>query len=78
MHRTQIMLGEQQYQALKRLARIRKTSMGQLVREFVERGLQESAPATDGLGALRRWAGFIDEAEGTGRDHDETLYGKDR
>lgn len=72
------MLDERQYQALKRLAHAQNKSMGQLVREFVQRGLEETSSNPGSRDAIRRFAGFIDEAEGTGRDHDRILYGKGR
>lgn len=76
MHRTQIMLEPEQHAALRELARRSGKSMGQLIREFVEFGLEQRLPKRrDGQNPLKRLQGFIAKADTTGRDHDAALYG---
>ena len=51
MHRTQIMLEDSQYLTLRERARLEGKSMGQLIRELVDRGLRRG-PEDTGLGGL--------------------------
>lgn len=75
MHRTQILLRLDQYQALKRLARARRTSLGELIRVIVDREIGAASGTPAGIEAIRRAAGFIEKADARGRDHDDVLYG---
>ena len=77
MHRTQVLLEEVQYHELVALAKLRGISMGRLVRDFVEAGLEATTQRnkTEAGATLVDLAGFIKEADIAGRDHDLALYG---
>jgi two-component sensor histidine kinase len=74
MHRTQISLEDEQYQALLRESRKRRVSLSAIIRELVRKGLSSD---DDPANPLDRLAGI---AEGTGepvgREHNRFLYGK--
>jgi len=74
MHRTQISLEHEQYQALVRESRKRRMSLSAIIRELVEKGLSSSDNSAN---PLDRLAGI---AEGTGdtvgREHNRFLYDK--
>ncbi|WP_025321526.1 hypothetical protein [Deferrisoma camini] len=74
MHRTQILLEETQYLALRERARREGKSIGQLIREFVDLGLSGAG----GKGAreracLQKLAGLFGDGMDP-RDHDRVLY----
>jgi hypothetical protein len=78
MHRTQVLLEDQQYAALRDKARREGKSMGQLIREFVERGLTHergSRPSPDD--ELTSLKGIIHDPDLRAGEHDEVLYGKE-
>ena len=72
MHRTQILLDEQQYQMMKSLAEREKRSLSSLVRDavtaFLERRTKRSRTT------LSEIAGIGDDPGSAGRDHDDVLY----
>jgi hypothetical protein len=76
MHRTQIMLEEEQYQALRECARRSGKSMGSVVREVLDAALRygtsNRAVPSDELDKLN---GFFSDRDIAGRNHDEVLYG---
>ena len=75
MVRTQIQLDEDQYERLKRLAAKRSQSLSQLVRESVERFLDESN-RREVWDRLRKAAGSCHDPAGTrdvSRRHDDYL-----
>ncbi len=65
-HRVQLLLTHEQHRKLKQLARLRKTSVSALVREFVERGLQEETARgeADWIERTRRVTQALLEARG--------------
>jgi predicted DNA-binding protein len=68
MHRTQLFLDEEQHRRLSRLAATRNRSISEIVRQYVERGLQEDDnDRQERKAALRRIA--------DGRRELERLYG---
>ena len=73
MHRTQIMLEEHQYHALLQEARRENKSMGALVRELLDQGLQTVA-ARSREWTLREAKGIFSSPESEGREHDDYLY----
>ena len=79
MQRTQIMLKETQYQALREQARLDRKSMGELIRDFVDLGLSapkaKVASRQTGLSSLK---GLFRKPGLRGRDHDRHLYGESR
>ncbi len=78
MHRTQILLEKEQYLALRELANQTGKSMGELIREFVRVGLGKMSPKKKGgEDSQESLKGFIEEADLTGRDHDQVLYGEE-
>ena len=76
MHRTQVLLEEQQYQALRGRARRDGKSMGQLVRELVEAGLGAPGRKPSRRRRLRDSRGMFRAPDLRGRDHDDHLYGE--
>jgi len=73
MHRTQILLDEERYMQLRDRARREGKSMGQLVRELIDKGL--GAGRKKGRSPLMGLKGFIERSDVTGRGHDRALYG---
>ncbi|GAB4258730.1 hypothetical protein [Deferrisoma sp.] len=76
MHRTQVLLEDRQYLALKERARREGKSLGQLVREFVDLGLArgrtgDERPCRPSLAEVRGLFadGLVPE------EHDRVLYG---
>lgn len=76
MHRTQLLLEEDQYLQLRGEARRQNRSMGGLARDLIGEGLRarrQAAPgAPDGLGSL---AGIVEDADGVAAGHDRVLNG---
>ena len=72
MHRTQILLDEQQYEMLKSLAEREGRSLSSLIRDAVDALLKRRAksPATK----LAEITGIGDDPDTRGRDHDDVLY----
>jgi hypothetical protein len=75
MHRTQLMIEQWQYEALKAAAERRSVSISELVREILTRHLGPPQRASDG-GGLRRIEGIASDGASVARDHDHYLYGK--
>jgi hypothetical protein len=76
MQRTQVLLEDWQYEALKAAAERRRRSVSSLVRDLVARDLQPG-----GGQPRRRLAeirGIGADPQARGRDHDKYLYGKTR
>ena len=79
MQRTQIMLREAQYQALREQARLDRKSMGELIRDFVDLGLSTpKAKAAQRRTGLCNLKGLFSKPGLRGRDHDRHLYGESR
>lgn len=77
MHRTQILLKDSQYQALKTLGRRSDKGLSELVREAVDKMLYEAKPASKPRRSLKDICGIARGGGGDiGRDHDEILYPK--
>ncbi len=75
MHRTQILLEERQYAALKAWARRGDESLSGLIRQAVDRFLGTGTGKKSGAG-LRDMRGLGSDPGGpSGRDHDRFLYG---
>jgi predicted DNA-binding ribbon-helix-helix protein len=75
MHRTQLLLEDWQYQALKSTADRQGTSISQLVRDILTRHLRARRSEA---GRLRRIQGIAADGTSAARDHDAYLYGKKR
>lgn len=76
MHRTQIMLEQEDYEAIREEASRTGRSMGQVVRDYVKTGLRGKArrerAAAPGLKDIK---GLFSDRECAGRNHDDVLYG---
>jgi len=77
MHRTQIMLEQRQYEALRERAKQDGKSMGQLIRELLDVALAAASSPTRGRRRLQAAKGMFHEPKVHGRDHDRYLYGAD-
>ncbi len=76
MHRTQVLLEETQYLALRERARREGKSIGQLIREFVDIGLAGGPPEGHRRRtALEELAGLFCDGMDPG-EHDEVVYRK--
>ena len=76
MHRTQILLEDKQYEALKAWAKRVDKSLSEVVRQAVDRLLGAEAEAA-GPSRLSDICGIAQDPGGpSGRDHDNTLYGR--
>jgi hypothetical protein len=73
MYRTQLLLEEWQYQSLKSRAEKKGDSISSLVREAVDRYLDEGHAARSG--SLDELCGIGRDAGLGARDHDRVLYG---
>lgn len=73
VHRTQILLEERQYAALKALARRAGRSLSEIIRTAVDEMLGER-PLTHRKGLARICAIASDPDGPAGRDHDALLY----
>ncbi|MBI5441220.1 MAG: hypothetical protein HY900_08420 [Deltaproteobacteria bacterium] len=78
MHRTQVLLEEQQYLVLRNRAQREGKSLGALIRDLIDAGLRASQPAVGkgrpGIGSLK---GMVEDPGFDAKDHDAALYGKD-
>ena len=75
MQRTQILLDDWQYEALKAQAERQGRSMSELLREMLDSALDQNAGRT-GDTTLDDIRGIGRDRAARGRDHDEFLYGK--
>lgn len=75
MHRTQILLDDWQYAALKARAQCEGRSMSELLRDLLNAEL--GAPGSP-AGDLAAVEGVGEDRSAYGRDHDRFLYGKPR
>lgn len=76
MQRTQILLDDWQYEALKARASREGLSMSELLRQILDTHLAKpSTKASHELDAIR---GIADDTGARGRDHDDHLYGRKR
>lgn len=77
MHRTQVMLEDSQYVALRERARRNGKSMGEIIRELLSReaslGAERILKESEGLYALE---GALSDGAMAAKDHDSILYGK--
>jgi len=73
MHRTQLLLEEWQYEALRSRADREGRSISDLLREILKTSLTPSSMTKQGrLGEIK---GIGEDAEAYGEDHDRHLYG---
>jgi hypothetical protein len=72
-HRTQILLEDWQYGALKSLAESEGVSLSDMVRRILTQRLRPRASRRRGL---RTIAGIGRDPKASGRDHDRWLYGR--
>ena len=78
MHRTQIMLEEDQYEVLRERARRDGKSLGQVIRELLRTGLAACRPHDHSTGSdLRSLRGVFHAPAVRGLDHDLYLYRED-
>ena len=77
MHRTQIMIEDEQYVLLREQAMREGKSIGSLIRGFVAHGINSSKRRRDGV-SLRSLKGVFSELGLRGSDHDRHLYGEER
>jgi len=75
MHRTQVLLEDEQYQVLSSRARLEGRSMAALVREVLKAGLENATPGTGPAGRLKAAKGVFRVRATRGRDHNLVLYG---
>lgn len=73
MHRTQVLLDESRYEELKELASREGKSMGQVIRELIELGLERGRARRGGRSLMEHY-GFIDRADVPDLDHDQVIY----
>lgn len=73
MQRTQILLDDWQYEALKARAQREGRSMSELLRQMLDAHLAKSAPRTPRLADIRA---IGEDRTSRGRNHDRFLYGK--
>jgi plasmid stability protein len=71
MHRTQLILEEWQYQALRARAEREQRSISDVVREILSNALAKSPRRKTGL---QRMQGIGENKRTSGRDHDRFLY----
>lgn len=74
-HRTQILLEDWQYEALKGLAESEGASISGTVRKILT---QQLRPRSFRRSALRAIAGIGRDPKAAGKDHDRWLYGRNR
>ena len=74
MHRTQLLIEEWQYDALRVRAERRSISISELVREI----LAQYLAANDRPAGVYRLEGLGSDGSSTAREHDSFLYGKKR
>ena len=76
MHRTQIILDDAQYVALREKARRSGKSMGQLIRELLALELEPGAKPRKGRASgLAKMTGILRDPAFGGEEHDDVLYG---
>lgn len=73
-HRTQILLEDWQYGALKSLAEREGVSLSDMVRKILTKRLRPRLSRHRGLKAM---AGIGRDPKASGKDHDRWLYGRD-
>jgi plasmid stability protein len=75
MHRTQLLLDDWQYAALKARAEREGRSISDLLRELITQQVGVPQPGASDLEPMR---GIAEDKAAYGRDHDRFLYGKQR
>ena len=75
MHRTQIMLEEEQYRAVRERARRQNKSMGATIRELLDWALAATKSRKRRRYRLSDGKGLFNDNETSGRDHNAFLYG---
>ena len=79
MHRTQILLEDVQYHALRERAGRTGKTIAQLIRAFVDQGLKkERAKSRRRALRLEDLSGMVNEPGLASAHHDDVLYGDDR
>ena len=81
MHRTQLLLENWQYEALKTRARREGKTLSQWVRELLHSALKSTPASNQAKKSKGIWAicGIVSDPEGpSAKDHDRVLYGWDR
>ena len=73
-HRTQILLEDWQYRALKSLAQREGGSISDMVRRLLDRQMRPKSSSRKGLHAI---AGLGRDPKASGKNHDRWLYGQD-
>jgi hypothetical protein len=73
MHRTQLLLEQWQYEALRVRAERRSISLSELVREILTEHLQPAKKKPSGLYKIE---GIGSDGASSAREHDAFLYGK--
>jgi hypothetical protein len=77
MHRTQVLIEEEQYLLLRTEARRSGKSLGQVIRELIDKGLKRESQKKGGdRSSLAGLEGVFDDEGFDVRDHDRVLYGK--
>ena len=74
-HRTQVLLEQWQYGALKRMAEGEGVSLSDMLRQILTSHLRPPASRRIGLQAI---AGIGQDPEANGKDHDRWLYGQEK
>lgn len=78
MHRTQVLLEEQQYSILHNRAQREGKSLGALIRELLDVGLRASQRAEGKPGqVLSSLKGLIDDPDFDAREHDRVVYDRE-
>ncbi len=73
-HRTQVLLEDWQYRALKSLAESEGSSLSDMVRRLLTAQIRPRSSRRRGLQAI---AGIGQDPKASGKDHDRWLYGQD-
>ena len=73
MHRTQVLIDDWQYAALKARAEREGRSLSEILRELIAAQLSQQKSAGNNLSAIE---GIGEDRAAYGRDHDQHLYGK--
>ncbi len=76
-HRTQILLEDWQYEALRMRAEREQRSLSAVVRELLDQALRQPAGLSQTGNPLKKIEGIGEAAGNYGRDHDASLYGDD-
>lgn len=78
LHRTQILIEQWQYEALRARAEREQRSLSALVRDLLDEALRQDGGPSPAGHPLRQIEGIGEAAGSYGRDHDALLYGDDQ